>query len=66
VPVPGGFTRPGAAGANAFRFTGRLSGRRLRPGRYRLLGTPVADGLEGAGAGASFRILPARRSGTRR
>jgi DNA-binding beta-propeller fold protein YncE len=32
----GGFTHLGATGPNNFRFTGRLRGRRLRLGRYRL------------------------------
>jgi hypothetical protein len=32
----GSFSRNGAKGANAFRFTGRLSGRKLAPGAYRL------------------------------
>ena len=33
------FTRAGAKGTNAFRFTGRTAKRRLRPGRYRLVAT---------------------------
>jgi virginiamycin B lyase len=33
----GSFTRPSAAGANRFRFTGRVRNRALRPGRYRML-----------------------------
>ena len=32
----GGFTHRGKAGRNRFRFSGRLAGRKLRPGRYRL------------------------------
>jgi sugar lactone lactonase YvrE len=35
--VPGGFAHQGSAGANSFRFSGRVRGRRLRPGRYRLV-----------------------------
>ncbi len=31
----GSFTRHGTAGANGFRFTGRLAGRSLSPGEYR-------------------------------
>jgi hypothetical protein len=34
--LSGRFTRAGAAGRNAFRFTGRLLGHRLTRGRYRL------------------------------
>lgn len=30
------FTHAGAAGANTLRFAGRLRGRTLKPGRYRL------------------------------
>lgn len=36
VTLAGSITRHGGAGANAFEFTGRLRGRALRPGRYRL------------------------------
>jgi hypothetical protein len=36
VTVVGSLTRGSTAGANSFRFTGRLGGRALRPGRYRL------------------------------
>jgi hypothetical protein len=43
VAVKGGFDRLGAAGPNGFRFSGRVGGRKLRPGRYRLVGT-AADG----------------------
>lgn len=32
----GSFTQPGNAGANRVKFTGRLRGRKLRPGRHRL------------------------------
>jgi uncharacterized delta-60 repeat protein len=54
--VAGRFTNRGVAGTNRFRFTGRLSARRLRPGRYRLVATPSADGLRGDAARASFRV----------
>jgi hypothetical protein len=36
-PVRGSFETAGAAGANSFKFSGRLGGRALRPGRYLLL-----------------------------
>ena len=39
VRLKGGFSRAGGAGLNSFRFTGRLRGKRLRPGRYRLVAT---------------------------
>lgn len=36
VAVKGSFTRAGTAGLNRFRFSGRIGGKALRPGRYRL------------------------------
>jgi DNA-binding beta-propeller fold protein YncE len=56
VTLRGGFTRAGAAGANSFRFTGRLRKRTLRPGRYLLVATPTADGKSGLARSTSFRI----------
>lgn len=44
----GSFSHQGVAGANALRYRGRLSGRALRPGRYRL----VAVAADAAGASA--------------
>jgi uncharacterized delta-60 repeat protein len=55
--VAGSFTHRGAAGANRLRFSGRVSARRLRPGRYRLVATPSTDGLRGDAARASFRVM---------
>lgn len=37
VTLRGSFSHTGGAGANSARFSGRLRGRKLRPGRYRLL-----------------------------
>jgi uncharacterized delta-60 repeat protein len=59
----GHFTRRGAAGANRFRFTGRIAARRLRAARYRLLATPVAEGRRGGTKRTTFRIKPRRASG---
>lgn len=54
-----GFTHRGRAGANRFRLTGRLRGRRLRPGRYRLIATPVDPaGNTGRAHRTTFRLLP--------
>ena len=36
MTLRGSFTHKGKAGANKFKFRGRLRGRKLRPGRYRL------------------------------
>ena len=49
----GGFRHTGTAGLNRFRFSGRLRGRKLRPGRYRLVAT--------ARDAAGNRSKPARR-----
>ena len=43
----GTFTHADVAGHNRFKFSGRVSGRRLRPGRYQLAATPRAGGLAG-------------------
>jgi CheY-like chemotaxis protein/DNA-binding beta-propeller fold protein YncE len=43
--LPGSFRRTSQAGSNALRFTGRLAGRKLQPGSYRL----VAVGQDPAG-----------------
>src|SRR5262249_42282112 len=53
VAVAGSFTRAGKSGTNSFRFTGRLAGHRLDPGRYRLVATPTADATTGRAASAS-------------
>jgi PKD repeat protein len=54
VLLPGSFTRPGVDGASSFRFSGRLAGRALSPGRYRL---SAAAGPGGITARASFVVL---------
>ena len=57
VRVRGTFTHAGAAGVNTFRFTGRLAGRTLAPGGYRLIAEPIAaDGSRGTPRGAAFKI----------
>jgi hypothetical protein len=43
----GSFTDADRAGRNSFRFTGRLAGGRLSPGRYQLAATPRAPGATG-------------------
>lgn len=53
----GRFWRLDTPGANRFHFSGRLAGKRLAPGRYRLQAVPVFGGVTGAGAGANFRII---------
>jgi hypothetical protein len=56
IMLRGSFTVSGRAGRNRFHFTGRLRGRRLAPGRYRLQATPTAGGKRGRTAAAAFRI----------
>lgn len=54
----GSFARIDAAGANRFRFTGRLKGNKLRPGAYRLRAIPRNQ----AGVGiAVFRKFAVKR-----
>ena len=50
----GAFSHRGSRGTNSFRFSGRLRGRRLQPGRYRL----VATIRGGAPRRTGFRIVP--------
>lgn len=50
--VRGSFKQAGKAGANSLRFSGRIGGKRLRPGRYRLVATPQG----GPPARAPFRV----------
>jgi hypothetical protein len=56
VAVRGAIVRRTGAGAGRFRFSGRLGGRALPEGSYRLRATPRADGMTGATVSAAFRI----------
>jgi hypothetical protein len=58
VTVGGSFTRSRLAGKDRFTFTGRVGGRALKPGRYRLEAIPTADGRAGTPGHASFRVAP--------
>jgi hypothetical protein len=51
-PVKGSFTHSGQAGQNRFKFSGRIAGKGLGPGRYRLVGKTGS-----ASKTASFRIV---------
>lgn len=54
----GGFTHRGKAGRNRFRFSGRLAGRKLRAGRYRLRAVATdAAGNKSLSRRARFRIV---------
>lgn len=47
----------GKAGENAYGFRGRIRGRTLKPGRYRLLLTALADGTTSPPASIDFTIV---------
>ncbi len=51
----GHFSRAGSAGNGRFHFTGRIDGRKLRPGRYLLVAR--AQGSDQAPARVAFRVL---------
>ncbi len=53
----GSFTHTDAAGANKLRFTGRIKGRKLKPGTYRLLATAVASGHKSKSQTRAFKIV---------
>ena len=57
VRVRGSFTRTGSAGPNRFRFMGRIGGRKLKPGDYRLVATPTANGVRGRATSTPFHIV---------
>jgi uncharacterized repeat protein (TIGR01451 family) len=58
VRLKGSFAHAGNAGPNRFKFTGRLRGRKLRPGRYRLAAAPRdAAGNRSKAKRVKFRIV---------
>jgi uncharacterized delta-60 repeat protein len=61
VRVRGSFKRTGVAGANSFRFTGRMNRHALKPGRYRLAGIAKAGSAKSRAARAGFRITRSGR-----
>ena len=58
--MPGRFSRVSAAGTNRLRFTGRVAGKALAPGTYRLVAVPTLAGRKGAAATVRFRIVARR------
>jgi hypothetical protein len=57
VRLKGSFTHSGTEGTNAFQFDGRLRGKRLKPGRYRLVAVANdAAGNKSKRKRASFSI----------
>ena len=58
VAVPGAFTHTDSVGVNRFHFTGRVGGRALKPGNYRLTATPRdAAGNTGRPVSSQFHII---------
>ena len=58
VRVRGSFTDAGEVGGNTRRFRGRVGGRRLRTGRYRLIARPTdAAGNVGLPVRTKFRVV---------
>jgi hypothetical protein len=57
VTLSGSFTVAGKAGANAFRFTGRLRNRPLGAARYRLVARAGSSGLVSSARAVRFRIV---------
>jgi hypothetical protein len=58
VRLRGSFSRQSKTGLNRFRFTGRLRGKKLRPGRYRLVLVATDAAKNGSKAKrAKFRIV---------
>ena len=56
--LKGSFTHDGKQAANSFKFTGRLSNRKLKPGRYRLVAVATdAAGNKSAARRSNFRIV---------
>jgi hypothetical protein len=53
--LKGSFKHNGAAGPNSFTFTGRLKGRKLKPGRYNLVAKPSGAGAKAKRA--KFKIV---------
>jgi len=39
------------------RFTGRIDGKRLKPGSYKLVATPKANGRAGRAVSVTFHII---------
>ncbi len=56
-PVVGRFTHADKVGLNSFHFSGRLHGRKLKPGRYRLRARPRFAGPTGQAVEVTFRIV---------
>jgi hypothetical protein len=56
IGLRGSLVRKGRSAANAFTFNGRIGGRKLAPGSYRLIATSRSHGVSGNAALTSFTI----------
>ena len=57
VSLRGSFARAGQAGPNQLRFTGRLRGRKLAPGRYRLTASAKNANGSSPSVQATFKVV---------
>jgi hypothetical protein len=57
LKVSGSFSRAGKAGANSFKFTGRLRGTKLSPGTYRVTGVASNANGKSTAVTATFTIV---------
>jgi hypothetical protein len=55
--VRGSFTHTGNAGSNKFKFTGRVGGKSLKPGTYRLTAVATAGSSKSKVKQATFKIV---------
>lgn len=53
----GSFTHKGKAGSNSFKFTGRVGGKSLKPGRYQLVAVATAGSSKSTLKQANFKIV---------
>ena len=60
--IRGRFSKTGVAGSNSFRWSGKLRGRRLRPGRYRLVARALDSSNERSATVRKRFLVPARGS----
>jgi|GEM_PF-2822456 len=58
--VPGSYTDDGEEGTNFVRFSGRVGGRRLRTGSYRLFASPRTTTGPGTTLRRAFRVIRSR------
>ena len=56
IVLAGSFRHTDTTGANTLRFSGRLAGRALAPGRYRLVATPALGAVRGRSTSTAFTI----------